>query len=185
MAEDKSSKNFISNGNIYILGDFDSTISKNVIPELYNIINSLSSAKNPVIEVFINSRGGYIRELYSLYYMLCIAKSKGIAIITNNMGNAFSAGSLLAVVGDHRRMFKYATNLMHFGETGAVVETPKQQMRENKRIKEHFNCVMDIYKNHTKLDTKKIEEFMNDDLCYLNAKECLKYGLCDEIVSCI
>ena len=183
MAEIKS-KNFIKS-NVYILGDFDETISKNVVPELYNIINNISSAKNPVIELFINSRGGYTSELYSLYYMLCIAKARGITIITNNIGRAFSAGSLLAVVGDHRRMFKYATNLMHFGETGACVETPMQQKRENKRIKEHFNHVVDIYKNHTKLDAKKIEELMNDDLCYLNAKDCLKYGLCDEIVSCI
>jgi ATP-dependent protease ClpP protease subunit len=179
------SKNFIDNDNVYILGDFDETISENVIPGLYNMINKLTSTKNPNIEVFINSRGGYTSELHSLYYMLCIAKSRGIKITTNNMGMAFSAGSMLAVIGDHRRMFKYATNLMHFGQTGSRVETPKQQTRENKRVKEYFSYVVDVYKNHTKMDIKKIEEFMNDDLCYLNAKDCLKFGLCDEIVSCI
>lgn len=179
------SKNFIDNESVYILGEFDETISTNVIPGLYNMINKLSSVKNPCINIFINSRGGYTSELYSLYYLLCDAKSKGIKIITHNMGTAFSAGSLLAVVGDYRKMFKYATNLMHFGQSYAHVETPKQQTCENKRIKEHFNSIVDIYKNHTKMDIKKIEEFMNDDLCYLNAKDCLKFGLCDEIVSCI
>lgn len=72
-------------------------------------------AKNPEIEIYINSYGGYASELLGLLSLIELAKSEGIKIKTYNIGCAYSCGSLLAVVGDERYMYRYADNLPHLG----------------------------------------------------------------------
>ena len=71
---------------------------------------------------------------------------------------------------------------MHFGWVPTVAETPKQLERNHKMVNDHFNNLVDIYLKYTKLTKAQIKQFMNDDNCYLNAEECLKYGLIDEII---
>lgn len=183
MSENRKSENFVDeNGNVYILGEFDKSISTEVIPALVTTINQLSTKKNPVLHIYINSYGGYCHELYGLLTLLTKAKAQGIYVVTVVIGVAMSCGSLLAVFGDHRVMWKYGTNLMHYGQTFMNPTTPLQVDRESKNAKIHFNNIVDIYQKHSKLSPSQIKEFMKDDSMYLTAQECLKYGLIDEIV---
>lgn len=168
--------------NIYILGEFDETINEHVIPYIIKIIQTKEGSKHPELNLFINSNGGYASILHSLLCVLDIAKEKGFTITTTVMGRAYSCGSLLACYGDYRRMFKYGNHLMHFGSSGDYACTPKQNQRIRKHTDEHFESLVDIYAEHSKLSKEKIRELMEDDCLYLNPQECLEYGLIDEII---
>lgn len=182
MKNDEKILNYVIDNKVYILGEFDESISQNVVPNLVKLIDVEKIKREPVIEFYINSPGGYVSELYNLLSLIEIAKKNGIKIITINMGKACSCGSMLAIYGDERKMYKYATNLMHLGSSGTTVTTLKQIERNVKYISEHFNNIIDIYKKHTKMSEKDIRKNLEDDDYYLNAFECLKYGLVDEII---
>lgn len=169
-------------GNIYILGDFDSTISQNVVPGLVKRIQEETDKPNGQIWFYINSRGGYCHELYNLLSLIDVAKSVGIKIYTVVMGNAYSCGSILAIHGDHRAIYKYGKHLAHLGQQGDTVTTFKQIERSNKKMVEHFENIVQMYKDNTKMPEKMIREVLLDDSFYMNAEECKKYGFVDEII---
>ena len=175
--------NYVStDGEVYILGGFDETISQHVVPAFKQLIEQKSKEKDAYINIYINSNGGLCHELYNLLSLIDIAHSRGIAIITIVMGRAYSCGSMLAVHGDHRAMYKYATHIIHLGQQGSTVTTEKQIERERQSMVRHFNNIREMYKKHTKLPKKELEEALEDDSYCLSAEECLKYGICDEII---
>lgn len=182
MNTEKEIINYVKNDDIYILGEFDNTISENIIALMPQIIGIKSNIRNSEINIYINSPGGCTDILFSLTYFIEKAKQCGICVNTHVIGDAFSAGSYLAVQGSHRYMNRYSTQLLHFGNVTTNAQTIKQLERNQKMINEHFNNLVDIYSKYTKLTKAQIKQFMSDDNCYLNAEECLKYGLIDEIV---
>lgn len=175
--------NFVDNdGNVFILGEFDSTISQNVVPGLAKKIRDEANKPDGQIWFYINSNGGYCSELYNLLSLIDLAKSLGIKIFTVNMGRAYSCGSMLAIHGDHRAMYKYAKHLLHLGKQGEDVTTFEQINRTEKRWREHFDNIVRMYKENTKMEEKEIREILKDDGYFMNAEECKKYGLVDEII---
>ena len=177
-----SKENFVKDGKVFILGPFDRSISQNVVPELIDLIGSEALSKEPLIPIYVNSYGGYVAELLSLLSLLDLAKAAGVQIWTYNLGVAFSCGSMLAVYGDKRYMGRYATNLMHLGSIDSKSHTLVQLDRNHEYDKGHFNRIVDIYAKHTKMTQDAIEKALADDCFYLDAKQCLKLGLCDEII---
>lgn len=174
--------NYVDDGKVYILGEFDETISQNVVPEFTKLISTKKDQKNAEINIYINSNGGYVKELLALHTLCDLARKEGIKIITYVIGIAYSCGSLLAVYGDKRYMYKNATNLMHLGQATKTIQTPLQLERISKHVGEFFETTIQIYKQCTKMSEKEIRKKLEDDDYYLNAQECLKYGLCDEII---
>jgi len=180
---DKKKCNFVDEaGNFYILGEFDESISQNIVPNLIKKIAEEEDKPNPQIWFYINSNGGYCHELYNILALLDIAKAKGIRIYTVVTGRAYSCGSILAMHGDHRAIFKYGKHLMHLGEAGTLNHTFKQLERETNTIKEHFENIVKMYIDNTDIPEKQIREMLLDDSCFLNAEECKKLGLVDEIL---
>ena len=186
LADDAKSQqklNYVdTSGNVYILGEFDDSISENVIPHLVKRIKELDEEPDPKLFFYINSNGGYCHELYNLLALIDIAKAKGIKIYTIVMGRAYSCGSMLAIHGDHRAIYKYGTHLMHLGEAGTVNHTFKQLERETKFVKEHFENIVQMYVKNTNIPEKQIREMLLDDSCFLNAQQCKEMGLVDEII---
>lgn len=183
-AVEKTSDNYVEGNSIYIMGGFDDTITKNVVPNLVRIIEQQRKLRDGKIEFYVNSVGGYVYALNSILTLVSIAKSHGIKIVTYNMGEAYSCGSILCVVGDERYMYRYAKNLMHLGQDFSVSSTIKNLKRNGRRSMRHFEGIIDIYKRHTKLSVDKIREIMSDDCYYLDAKECVRHGLADKILDC-
>ena len=187
ISEDEAQKNKIlnymdKNGNFYILGEFDETISENVVPNLVKKIEEEEDKPEGKIIFYINSNGGYCHELYNLLALIDIAKQKGIRIYTIITGRAYSCGSMLAIHGDHRAIYKYGTHLMHLGEAGTLNHTFKQLERETNFIKEHFENIVKMYVENTNISEKQIREMLLDDSCFLNAEQCKELGLVDEII---
>lgn len=180
--EERKSTNFVRNGRVYILGDFDDSISKYVVPDMIELVNQINGAKDPVIPIYINSAGGEADKLQSLLSIFAIARQCGVRIATYNIGVAYSCGSLLAVSGDVRFMSAGARNMMHLGSTTTINSTYEQLKRNTKDAREFFDDTVAIYAEHTKLSPKKIREILNDDMYWMNSKECLKAGLCDIVI---
>lgn len=175
--------NFLDqDGNVYILGEFDSTISQYVVPALTKKISEEAGKPDAQIWFYINSNGGYCHELYNLLSLIDLAKSLGIKIFTVNMGRAYSCGSMLAIHGDHRAMYKYARHLAHLGKQGEDVTTFEQISRTEKRWREHFENIVTMYKDNTTMPEKMIREVLSDDSYFLNAEECKQYGFVDEVI---
>ena len=171
-----------TSGNVYILGEFDESISENVVPNLVKRMKELADEDDPKIFFYINSPGGLVSELYNLLALIDIAKQQGIKIYTIVTGNAYSCASMLAIQGDHRAIYKYGRHLMHLGEQGDAVQTFKQIDRCNKAAKEHFENIVKMYVENTNIPEKDVRKMLEDDCCYLNAEECKKLGLIDEII---
>ena len=175
--------NYVStDDDVYILGKFDETISQHVVPAFKQLIEKKSTLVNPNITIYINSPGGYCHELYNLLTMIDLAHARGINITTIVMGRAYSCGSMLAIHGDIRLMYKYSTHLIHLGEQGSFVTTEKQIKRETQFMEKHFNNIREMYLEHTKIPKKELDEALSVDSYFLDAEKCLEYGLCDEII---
>ena len=175
-----SKENFIKDGKVYILGPFDRSISQNVVPGMAEIIGT--NEKNPTMVIYINSYGGYAAELFSVLAMIELAKHMGITVITHVVGVAYSCASLLAIHGNHRIMYRHATHLMHLGEHGFTSGTYEQLDRNHKHAKKWFDTIVKMYADHTKMTEAQVRKALSDDNYYLDAKECKKLGLCDEIL---
>ena len=175
--------NYVStDGDVYIMGEFDSSISQHVVPAFKQLIEQKSKERDAFIQIFINSNGGYAHELYNLLSLIELAHARGIGIVTIVMGRAFSCGSMLAIHGDHRVMYKYARHIIHLGQQGSTVTTEKQIEREHQSMIRHFSNIREMYKKLTKLPAKELEEALTDDSYSLSAEDCLRYGICDEIL---
>ena len=120
--------------------------------------------------------------MYNLLSLIELAHARGIGIVTIVMGRAFSCGSMLAIHGDHRVMYKYARHIIHLGQQGSTVTTEKQIEREHQSMIRHFSNIREMYKKLTKLPAKELEEALTDDSYSLSAEDCLRYGICDEIL---
>jgi len=177
-----SNENFVKDGKIYILGRFDESISQRIIPEFVNLIEKKKCLKNPSIEIYINSYGGRAIELLGLLSLLFLAKRNGIKIITYNIGVAASCGSILAIHGDERKMFRYAKNYMHLGSAGGSWETFEQLDRIMNTNKKWFSTITKWYIDNTKMRKSDIIKILKDDYFCLDSEQCLKYGFCDEII---
>lgn len=182
ISSEMSGENFVKNDRVYILGSFDDSISQRVIPEFVSLIEKKRTERFAQIEIFINSYGGYGHVLLSLLSVISIAKMWGIKIITYNLGAAHSCGSILFIHGDTRRMFKYATSVMHLGCNGEHWTTFEQLDRVTVTSKKWFNTIVEWYANNTRMKKSQIIKVLKDDKFSMDAKQCLKYGFCDEII---
>lgn len=174
MIEESKKLNYVdADGNVYILGEFDESISSDVVAPLVKKINELeeaASTKNNTITFYINSRGGYSSELQNLLALIDIAKQKGIKIKTVILGEASSCASLLAIHGDHRAIYKNGFHYMHLGEVYGSVRTFKQLDRSFNYTTFHFNNIIKMYVDNTKLSESEVREMLNDDQAWLNAE---------------
>lgn len=174
---------FLNNDTLYVLGEFNQDVSNEVIPQMNDLVQRLSMTRDAQFEIIINSPGGYFDELLSILYYIDVLKSMNVKIITKVIGVADSCASMLAIYGDERYMYKYATNLMHFGYY--PLPTAKNYIDVNRcadNCKNHFDKIIDIYLNHSKLSEEEIKKLLNDDNLRLSAEKCLEYGFCDYIV---
>ena len=114
--------------------------------------------------------------------LLDIAKSMGIPIVTHVLGCAYSCASILAKYGDSRIMSSRAKHLIHLGTSSSEVSTLTQLEREYLNTKEWFDTIIQLYVENTKMSKDEVNKLLADDKCFLNAKQCKKLGLCDEVI---
>ena len=131
----------------------------------------------PTMKIFINSGGG--SGVSGISTMDTILRCK-VPIHTYVDGFCASAATFLSVVGNYRFMSRNSYMLIHQLSTqfwGKYSEFED----EKKNLDLMMNTIKNVYKEHTKLPMKKLDEILKHDLMW-DAKTCLKYGLIDEII---
>lgn len=131
----------------------------------------------PPIELYIASEGG---EVYSGFTAVDRILSSKIPVDTYVEGIAASAATLLSVVGRRRYIRKNANMLIH-QVSSAMWGNYAQFQDEMKNLDLVMSMIKKIYLKHTKLKEKDLTELLKHDIC-LSPEECIKYGLCDEII---
>jgi ATP-dependent Clp protease protease subunit len=170
------------NNHIY----FYSEVDRDSIFELIMLIreaeeeNMITSLKlhidNVPIFLHINSNGGIIFEAFNA---IDVIKSCRVPVYTIIEGATASAGTLISVVGIKKYICPNAYMLIHqlsstcWGKMSEIED-------EFKNLQELMDKIKDIYKKHTKISKKELEELLKHDI-WLNSEKSLKYGLADEI----
>lgn len=198
-----NSGNYVSDNKVFILDDFLSKTSNELIGNLSDMVFSLPQTSlyqtdtqiispyditndtHPIIDVFINSAGGDGKILDSIVALLGIAKSKGAIIRTTVLGRASSCGSLLAITGTkgYRVMYSQSYHMVHFGKHNARIEKEVEIELAAQYIQKSTANKTNMYLQHTNLTSKDLKKLQSHEYGFLSAQECLDKGLCDWIIT--
>ena len=137
---------------------------------------SLGYRTTAIIEV-INSGGGSV--VSGIASMDTILRTQ-VPIHTYVDGFAASAATFLSVVGNYRFMSRNSYMLIHQLST-AFWGTYANFEDEKKNLDLMMKTIKNVYKQYTKVPTKKLDEILKHDLLW-DAKTCKEYGLIDEII---
>ena len=144
----------------------------------YYSLHNLEYTPQP-INLFVDSYGGAV---YQCFGLLSIMKSKGTPVDTIVTGCAMSCGFLIAIHGNHRKVYENATLMYHQVSSG-VHGTAKEIEEEVIEIKRLQEKIEDMTKKYTKINSKQLEKiYKKKKDWYLDAKDAVKWGCADEIV---
>jgi ATP-dependent protease ClpP protease subunit len=167
--------------NVYFYGDITENNALELNSTLFEVDRKLSITKefldvNPIINLRINSYGGSL--FAGLATVDCIRNLKS-DVHSHIDGAAASAATIISTVCKKRYIGKYSKMLIHQLSSlayGKYTEL-EDDMENNKHL---MDTIKAIYKAHTKVPMKKLDEILKHDL-WFDANKCLQLGLVDEI----
>jgi ATP-dependent Clp protease protease subunit len=137
---------------------------------------TMSSDVKPEIYLHITTNGGCI---YSAFSIIDCFKSLSFPVNTVIDSNVSSAGTIISIHGDKRYICSNSYVLIHelrsgcWGKLAYIDDTYKNCLK----IQDHINK---IYLDRTNITKKYLKELLVKDL-ELNADECIRLGIADEI----
>lgn len=173
-SEDENHEVRVFNNHIYFYVDVN---IKNIL-ELNMTINEFNQSAQKYDDIFlhIQSYGGNVHDALSTVDTILNSE---IPVTTIVEGYAASAATLISISGDYRYIYKNAYMLVHqlssefFGKKCDIDDEHKNLNQLDKRLKS-------LYKQHTQMDKKEIEELIQKEI-ELDSETCINYGLADEI----
>ena len=141
------------------------------------LCHTLDLDQPPTIKIYINSGGGSV--VSGISSMDTILRTK-VPVETYVDGFAASAATFLSVVASKRFMSRNSYMLIHqlssqlWGKYSEIED-------EKKNLDLMMETIKNVYREHTKVPMNKLDEILKHDLLW-DAKQCLKYGLIDEII---
>lgn len=161
---------------IYLFGDIDSNVAKQVCEELI----ALDRQSQDPIQIIVGSYGG---EVYPAFSIIDTIKAMKSPVETIGLGMVMSAGLLIFMTGSTRKISSNASILSHRfwgGLIGSQAELAAGRV-EHDRLHQR---IIDVYKEHTRLKTN--EEVLNTLLketdVWLTAPQAIEYGIADQIL---
>lgn len=169
-------------GNTYIINEFDDGL-QSLLPELTHEIRLQQQLQTGYIDLWITSPGGDWHVFKHILELVEIAKRSGVIVRTIVPSIAYSAGSMLAIVGSpgHRYIARDAEHLVHYGSVGVTEEsTPLQSARANAWKNQSFKQVVKHYNTYANIPN--IEHHISDDLFFIPANKCKQWKLADKYI---
>lgn len=173
--------NFVADNVVYIHGEFDETITTEVIHQFRELIANQAMVKESIIIIDINSPGGLVSYLSELIALVEEAKALGITIQTRAMSEAHSCGAMLLMSGSPgmRLVSPFTQVLVHHATSGFIHSTDKQLERNVARAKHTNDMIEKLLKRYTKIPKKTMTEMLSDDSYYVTGKELIDLGIAD------
>jgi ATP-dependent Clp protease protease subunit len=170
---------------LYLSGDVEDTNISQVCKDILNIndidkkgLNKFKEYELLPIHLHVQSFGGSITDMWAL---IDIIESSITPIITHCSGYCMSAAALIFLAGHYRCMHKHSSIMFHQMFVGTFAKFMDFNLEQKQFDNMHKDFIKYI-KKRTKLKKKffhKMVDLKRD--MYLNSKQCLKYGVCDEI----
>ena len=130
------------------------------------------------INVFINSYGGEVKEGLAIYNQLKRHSANKTVYVD---GFACSIASVIAMAGDKVIMGPNTLMMIHHASTGAWGNSEELRKAANDLdVIDKASCSSYLTKAGDKLTEEVLNQLL-DNQTWLNAEQCLQYGLCDEI----
>ena len=131
---------------------------------------ALDSMGKKRIQIWVNSVGGSVMDGMSIYNAILRTKTK---VDTYNVGIAASTAGWIFMAGRKRYMNDYAILMLHEPYNPASAQADKGLMAFSESIKTMIS-------NRCKKSYDEISEMMSGET-WLNAEECMEYGMCEEV----
>lgn len=146
--------------------------------EMRMVAVKLGMQTPPPIHLRINSYGGSVFAAFGTIDYILRSKTP---VYTYVDACAASAGTIMSVCGAKRFMGEHAYMLVHqlSSQHWGKFEELKDDMINSQNL---MDRIKEIYNEKTKIPKTKMDEILKHDLWW-DAKQCLKYGLVDEIIT--
>ena len=176
-------RNYMFNNKVFLLDEITDENCAYLIGDLATYI-MCDENHGRALTFIINSVGGNVNTMMTIIGLMNIAKLNDIPIITFVLGLAASAASMIAVQGDERYINNISKHFIHFGCIWDVTTKHTEIEKMYLQNKEYSESMIDLYLEACggKLSREKLLSLQSDERGYLNAEECVKYGLCDGII---
>ena len=162
---------------IFLGTEINDTVSNLVIAQLL-FLQSEEAEKD--ISIYINSPGGVVTAGMAIYDTMQFLKCP---ITTYCMGQAASMGAVLLAAGSKGKRFALPNSriMIHQPLGGAQGQATdiEIQTKEILRMKKSLN---EILSHHTGQPVKTVEKDTDRDF-FMSAKEAVKYGIVDKVVT--
>ena len=132
--------------------------------------------ENVPIYLHIDSDGGCVPSAFAAVDVLHDCRSPVYSVVE---GAAASAGTIISVACEKRYIRPKGMMLIHQMSSswgGKMAELTD----EYNNLKDLTKIIKAHYLEYTRLNSKKLEQLLSHDL-YLDATQCLEYGLVDEL----
>jgi len=143
------------------------------------IKGQLENAKDITqINIYINSYGGEVKEGLGIYNLLKRHTAQKTVYID---GFACSVASVIAMVGDKVVMGTNTLMMIHHAAMGVFGNAEELRKAANDvEVIDSASCSSYLDKAGDKLTAETLKQLL-DGQTWLNAEQCIQYGLCDEI----
>ena len=161
----------VNRDSIYELGELLKEIEEE------NIALAFKMNIEPIpIYLHINSYGGCI---FSAFNAVDMIKACSVPVYSIIEGCAASAGTIMSVCAAKRYMRPNAYMLIHQLSSGCWGKMCEIE-DEFTNLKEFMDNITNIYREHTSIPRKELNDLLKHDL-WLNVDKCKKYKLIDEV----
>ena len=136
------------------------------------------------IEFYLSTYGGSADDMFSVYDMITLVKSKGFEIHTYGLGKVMSAGVLLLAAGTpgRRKIGKHCRIMIHSCNAGNIgdIHNLKNEMEAISNLQDlYINALVD----ETSMTRRQLRKLLDRKVnVYLSAEEAIEYGIADEII---
>ena len=177
-----SPRNYMYKNTVYLLDEISDLSCAYLIGDLHDYVTDKKNFEIP-LNFIINSPGGDVSVMMTILGLINIAKLNGIQINTFVMGVAASAASVIAIQGDVRKITKVSRHFVHFGAMWSLTERHSEIEKIYEQTKDYAERIDNLYLEACPgLSPEKLRALQLDERGYLNAEQCVEYGLCDSII---
>ena len=177
-----SSRNYMYKNTVYLLDEITDNSCAYLIGDLYEFVTNPQNFETP-LNFIINSPGGDVYVMMTILGLINIAKLNKIQINTFVMGIAASAASVIAIQGNTRKITNVSRHFIHFGSMWSLTERHSEIEKIYEQTKDYAERIDNLYLQACPgLTAEKLRNLQLDERGYLNAEQCIEYGLCDSII---